>query len=341
MRRQGARYLPWIAAIAMAMGRPVCAQSGAISTSPGLFEYHSAFWVNLHHLLYEQARALEGLDSGRAIVRRALADTSGIERLTPGERGAWDAALRYYRVHLARHDVLDRDMAAIKAALGNSENDATLRGASDARGAIDDSLRRVLEGAAPAYRAVWWPRHDRGNRAWIAAMRPAVDAHGPAMARELARIFHIEWSDFLIRVDASAYSNWAGAYTTNYPDRITVATADSDYDGPSGLEMLFHESLHTLDDSVRSALVAATARQGKRLPSDFVHAMIFFTAGEVARRELANEVPNYQPTAARLGIWERGGFPRHLPILQRYWLPWIERRSTFGTAIDSIAAALR
>ena len=316
------------------------AQSSAIATSPGLFEYHSAFWINLHHLLYEQARALEGRDTGRLIVRRALGDTAGIERLTPAERRSWDAAVRYYRVHLAARDVLDRDMSTIKTALGDQQNAATLSGLRGRDGgALADSLRAILEGAAPSYRRVWWPRHDQRNRTWIAELRPRVDAHGPAMAKELARIFHVPWSDFLIRVDASAYSNWAGAYTTNYPDRITVATMDSDYTGQSGLEMLFHESLHTLDDSVRNALDEAAKRRGTRPPSDFVHAMIFFTAGEVAKRELMKEAPDYVPTAMRLGIWERGGFPHYLAILEQFWLPWIENRETFSTAVDGMAAA--
>ena len=317
------------------------AQTPIVAVSPGLFEYHSAFWVNLHHLLYEQARALEGLDSGRVIVGQALRDTAGIEGLTAGERMAWDLALRYYRRHLARHDVLERDMAAIKAALGDRENAPALdRLLVRANSFADDSLRMVLDAAAPAYRRAWWSRHDQGNRAWIAGMRARVDRHGPALARELARIFHIPWSDFLIRVDASAYANWSGAYTTNYPDRITVATTDSDYAGSSGLEMLFHESLHTLDDSVRTALARAAKAHGTRVPPDLVHAMIFFTAGEVTRRELSAESPHYLPTAERLGIWQRGGFPRHLPLLRRLWLPWIEGRSSFTAAIDSIAGAL-
>src|SRR5262249_39989486 len=143
--------------------------------------------------------------------------------------------------------------------------------------------------------------------------------------------------DFLIRADASAYSSWAGAYTTVYPDRITVSTYDSDLSESGGLETLFHESLHTLDDSVRAALTAAAERHAKRLPPDFVHAVIFFTAGEVTRRELSD----YTPMAERLGIWQRGGFPRYLPSLRAYWLPWIERRSTFAAAVDSLAAALR
>lgn len=194
----------------------------------------------------------------------------------------------------------------------------------------------MLEAAAPAYRAVWWPRHDAGNRAWIAAMTPLVAAHGAAMSRELARIFRIAWSDFLIRVDASAYANWSGAYTTNYPDRITIATTAPENSGTSGLETLFHESLHTLDDSVRAALSAAAARHGKRVPPDLVHAIIFYTAGEVTRREM----PGYEPYAKRLGIWERGGFPKELPLLEESWQPWIEGRSTFEAAVDGIVARL-
>ena len=307
------------------------AQPAVVATSPGLFEYHSAFWVNLHHLLYEQARARLGLDTTRAIVRAAAADTGDIDRLTPDERRAWDAALRYYAEHLAARDVLERDMAALKAALGDRENAPTLAGAP-----IDDSLRLILEHAAPAYRAIWWPRHDGGNRAWVAAIAPLVAAHGASMARRLARIFASPWDEFLIRVDASAYANWAGAYTTNHPDRITVATRDPDYTGLSGVEMVFHETLHTMDDSVRAALQAAAARHGKRLPRDLTHAVVFFTAGEVARRE----VPGYEPYAGRLGIWSRGAYPTYLPILRAHWLPWIDGHTTFTAAVDGIAAAL-
>jgi hypothetical protein len=318
-------------AIAAMPPRRSAAQQPVVAVSPGLFEYHSAFWVNLHHLLYEQARARRGLDTTRAIVRAAAADTLGIVRLTPEQRRDWDAALAYYTAHLATHDVLDRDMAAIKAALGDRESASSLAGA-----AIDDSLRVILEGAAPGYRVIWWPRHDAANRAWIAAITPLVAQHGAAMSRELVRIFSAPWDDFLIRVDASAYTSWAGAYTTNYPDRITVATLDPDYTGASGLEMLFHESLHTMDDSLHGILAAAAKRHGKRLPDDLTHAIIFFTAGEVARRELGA----YEPFAVRAGIWSRGSFAAYLPILRQHWLPWIERRSTLPEAVEGIAAAL-
>lgn len=333
--RYDAVGLRWLrtaaAALLSVVGVAARAQPAMVATSPGLFEYHSGFWLNLHHLLYEQARARRGLDTSRAIVRAALADTSGIGRLTQAQRQAWDAALRYYEAHLAARDVLDRDMARLKTALGDRNDAPTLGDAP-----VGDSLRVVLDGAAPAYRAVWWARHDAGNRAWVAMLAPQVATHGAALARELTRIFATRWSGFLIRLDASAYANWAGAYTTMYPDRITVATRDPDYGGTSALEMVFHESLHTMDDSLRVALQAAAERRGRQLPGDFTHAVIFFTAGEVTRRR----VPGYEPYAARLGIWRRGTFPTYLPILREHWLPWIEGRTTFDAAVDGMARAL-
>ena len=320
------------ATAAVALGAPaVRAQSSRVGTSPGLFEYHSAFWVNLHHFLYERARGLNGYDKGRAIVAAAVADTAGVERLDAAERRAWAEALEYYRVHLAPHDLLERDMAGIKAALGDRENQPTLDGAS-----IDDSLRLVLESVAPSYRRIWWPRHDAANRRWIAVTVPLIAAHGDTMARLVSLDFHVPWSTFLIRVDASAYSSWAGAYTTVYPDRITIASLDSSYLGSPAVEMLFHESLHTLTDSVDAALTAAAVRQGKRLPGDLVHAMIFYTAGDAAQRAM----PGYQPYAYRLGIWSRGAFPGYLPDLRANWQPFLDGVAGFAESIDRVVAGL-
>jgi hypothetical protein len=33
--------------------------------------------------------------------------------------------------------------------------------------------------------------HDRANRAWIAAMQPLVDRHGPALSQALARVYDV------------------------------------------------------------------------------------------------------------------------------------------------------
>src|SRR5581483_10741948 len=70
-----------VALAGLSPARDLAAQR-PVAVSPGLFEYHSAFWVNLHHFLYEQARARGGFDRGRAIVAQASADTAGIDALS-------------------------------------------------------------------------------------------------------------------------------------------------------------------------------------------------------------------------------------------------------------------
>jgi hypothetical protein len=66
-----------------------------------VFEFHSGFWVNLHHFLYYQARAKDAAknipvnttrNDGPALRVGSNARTT----LTPSEQKGWDAALTYY-----------------------------------------------------------------------------------------------------------------------------------------------------------------------------------------------------------------------------------------------------
>lgn len=308
------------------------APSSLVATDPPFFEFHSGFWLNLHHFLYTLARARLGLDSGRHNVSLVRADTMGLDALSPSLRLPFNDALAYYERHLARLDVFDRRMLAIKTRLGDLEDSISLN-----TDALPDSLAPVLDSAAPAYRAVWWPRHDAANRAWAAAIMPLLTRHGPALAQAVTSAFRERWSPFLIRVDLSAYASWAGAYTSLYPDRITVSTLDPDYRDDSALEMLFHESLHTYSDSLALALANAAAKVPVSLPRDLLHAMIFYTAGALTKRELG---PSYVPYAFRLGIWSRGHFPEYLPLLEDEWQPYLDGQRSFDVAIAAIVRRL-
>ena len=308
---------------ALAQSRP-----GLVGSFPPLFELHSGFWLNLHHFLYTLARARLGLDSGRRNVAIVRGDTVGLGALPPQLRVGLNDALAYYEHRLAPLDVFDRRMLAIKTKLGDLEDSTSLPSH-----AVEDSVSAMLSAAAPAYRALWWPRHDRANRAWAAEIMPLLTKHGPALARAVTSAFHEEWSPFLIRVDLSAYASWAGAYTSLYPDRITVSTLDPDYRDGSALEMLFHESLHTYSDSVADALANGAAKAHVSVPRDFVHAMIFYTAGLLTQRELGAD---YVPYAFRLGIWKRGRFPEYLPLLDAEWRPYLDGHRSFDDAIAKL-----
>jgi hypothetical protein len=298
-----------------------------------LFVMQSNFWVNLHHFLYTTARARRGLDADRATVTRSLADTAGMASLSTPQRRDWDQALEYYGKALADRDILfDSAMVAVTVRLSHVGG-STL----SATAPLDSTHARALTRAAVAYRAAWWPRHDAANRAWIAAVQPLLAQHGDSAAAWESRAFGVPWSATPVPVDVTAYANWAGAYTTEGPDHVTVSSLNPDNQGTAAFETLFHEVLHTMDRDLFEHYRTAARAEGKRMLRNPTHPFIFYTAGEVTRRLF----PGHAPFAESGGLWERArdlGAMR--PLLQRHWQLWLDGRITMDEALRRIAAEL-
>jgi hypothetical protein len=298
-----------------------------------LFEFHSNFWVNLHHFLYITARARKGLDSTRASTTRALADTEGFSRLSSFEQRQWQTAVAYYEAKLAQRDLIfDRDMVAIGNQLVRVESTAQLR-----RTQLDPMLATTLEHAARVYRRLWWPRHDAANEEWLSAVSPKLGLYGNDLAAQESRAFREPWSPTPVRVDVVAYANWSGAYTTNDPAHIVVSSGDAGNQDDQALEVVFHEVLHTMDNTLASALRVAFGASNKPLPHDSTHVFIFYTAGALTHRLL----PEHVPYAEKYGLWDRvPDFKRALPVLRQYWQPYLDGKTTFDEAVAGYAAAL-
>jgi hypothetical protein len=200
---------------------------------------------------------------------------------------------------------------------------------------VDAALIATLERAAPVYRRLWWPRHDSANRKWMARMRELLALHGDSMAAWESRAFRKAWSTTPVRVDVAPYTNWAGAYTTEGPPHITVSSENVAGQDDQGFEILFHEVLHTMDDSLRSALVAAFRSSGKTPPRDMTHTFIFYTAGALTQRA----IPGHMTYGEKNRLWGRvPDFRRALPLLQRIWQPYLDGKATFDEAIEKYAA---
>jgi hypothetical protein len=297
-----------------------------------LFAFHSNFWLNLHHFLYATARAQAGLDANRPAATRALADTTGFGALPASEQNSWRAAVAYYDSTLAHRDILfDSGLVAINNGLARADSAPILRDLG-----LDPSLVTILERAAPTYHRLWWPRHNAANNNWMARMRPLLALYGDSLAARESRVFREPWSKTPVRVDVTAYANWAGAYTTTGPSHITVSSEDPGNQADQGLEILFHEVLHTMDDTLRSALLAAFRAHGKAPPRDLTHVFIFYTAG-AATQEI---VPKHIPYAVGNGLWDRvADFKRALPLLRRTWQPYLDGKITFADAVQRYATA--
>lgn len=296
----------------------------------GMFEYHSGFWVNLHHFLYEEADA-EAARTRQVRFRPEGTDDQAIRaKLSPGEEKDWATSVGYYESQMIQHDLLmDPNMIRIKDRLEESENAATARGSG-----LDPGLIDALERAAPIYRAHWWPQHEKANRTWIAAVSPLVDKDGAQLSKEIASTYDTQWPTEPVRVDVVAYANWAGAYTSLYPTHVTISSLDPANQGTAALEVIFHESSHALIDKVSDAISQECQARHVNLPRPGLwHAVLFFTAGYYVQ-ELN---PGYVPYADKNGLWTRA-WPTYRAPIEKDWQPRLQGKSSLQAAIANLVA---
>jgi hypothetical protein len=324
-----------------------------------VFELHSGFWINLHHTLYHEAKERTSASSAQD---KAGKSSGAYVKTVPGakaplntaEQQAWNAAVAYYAGNYAEKDLLfTTELIELKNQLGDFEDCDELSGKSKkfCDAGLPPKLTQVLESAAPVYRAHFWPDHDRANRRWIMRVAPLVIEQGVGLSERLADIYQTRWPREKIRVDVCAYTNWAGAYTTPNPLRVTISSLDSRNQANEALEVLFHEASHGIAAPVQEAIIRECRQRDKAIPRDLWHALIFYTTGEVVRPVLAGadqvhggsnggaSESGYTPYALREGLYERG-WKDYYSLLQRFWQPYLDGKATYDDAIARMVSSL-
>jgi len=263
------------------------------------FEFRSNFWVNLHHFLYQQASS---------------------KSPEPSDSPEWQHAIEVYRNDIVTHELLSNDIAGINASLAQVESAESLNGSG-----IDAELTQTLERAAPVYKARWWPEHNRKNVEWIAVVTPLVVKYEAVMKKELSSAYQTPWPADKIRTDVSKYASWAGAYTLLDPTLITISSKEPVTQ--TAVETLFHEASHAMIQKVSDAIDTELDAQKKVFKKRaFWHAVLFYTAGEIAQRHL----DDYTMFGVKDGIFERA-WPGALPVLEKDWKPYLDGKIDLAT----------
>ena len=105
-----------------------------------------------------------------------------------------------------------------------------------------------------------------------------------------------------------------------------------------GFEIVFHEALHTVDGQIIKMLDAEATRQGVTIPEDLWHAVIFFTSGELVKREMGKQGdPFYEPYAYRFDLYGKAaGWDRMRAALERDWQPYLNGKAGFDAAMRDL-----
>ena len=145
-------------------------------------------------------------------------------------------------------------------------------------------------------------------------------------------------------MDVTAYANVLGAYTTLDPLRVTISSTDPRNQGPTALEVLFHEASHGIAQPVEQAIIRECRQREKPIPRDLWHALLFYTTGEVIKPVLnaqseSTQDAEYVPYAVRERLYQRG-WDEYLKLLIRFWQPYLDGHATFDDAIARMVSAL-
>jgi hypothetical protein len=368
MRLAHLRLLPLIAIAMFLFATAPVSRGQEIDSVYGplpVFEFHSGFWVNLHHFLYHEARAkMAAKDTHDASSKSGtpvLRQTPGsMVTLSPAEQKIWDQAIAYYLENHSMKDMqVNIDLILLKDQLGDFEDCDELTGKK--RPTCDAGLPgkegTVLESVAAIYRSHWWADHNRANRRWVARVAPLVREQGVGVSERLAEIYQSKWPKEKIRVDVCAYANPAGAYTTLDPLRVTISSLDPRNQGTEALDVLFHESSHGLAVPVQNAIARECRQREKPIPRNLWHALIYYTTSEVLRPILqgANSQAFTPATKSQASSGQKAspplpdelrenltqrGWEDYLHLLTTFWQPYLDGRVTFEDAIAHMVSAL-
>ena len=295
------------------------------TTSSPAFQFQDNFWVNLHHFV----RA----ESHRRRIRTPL--TLPLAVLSGNDRAAWTKALDAYE------DLANVSLIYNERLIRINNTLALLPESSPVpSGAIDPAIASALNSAAPIYRGHLWEKHRAENDRWIAEFAPLVQQHAATAIKALAAAYHVNWPTAPLLVDVSCESGPTEAYTTAGPPGTsghTVLSPAKTSEPDMALETVFHEASHTVDDQIMKMLDGEAARQHVKIHPELWHALIFYTAGEIVKRELGRKSDKfYEPYAYRFNLYARSSWQSLRVALEKDWLPYLEGKTTFDTALRDL-----
>lgn len=282
--------------------------------------------LNQHFFLYQLARSEE----------RFAQQVSDNLVLAPAQRQALVAAVEAYRpfasnprIHILRSDTeLSAVTAALMARRGLPEECPT--------------LCKPFRETAAVYRTRFWPQQEQMNAHWVATLTPRLEKHGEAIAQRLSRLLQTPLVEQRHRVDL--VPDFPRGATTSGRSAHTLITSQSEeYRGWFALEMLFHEVAHTRATGRGSPLrVALNRRLGDRLAGNhrhLWHALHFYTVGQVVKSRLQASGVDYETYAQIHGVYDHGWKP-YVPLMEKYWAPYLNGNTTMEKALTNLVAAL-
>lgn len=301
------------------------------------FEFYNDFWINLHHYLYQQAKGSQHRhleEDGLALVD--IGEAHALAGLLPEEATRLEKAIAYYRVHLIDKG-LRRDLGDIRIWFQEQHGKASIADTS-----FSATFTRLLNDAASAYRSSLWPVHQRQNDHVIQQYLETIKSLEDKVISRMEELAHYQWPDVpLVRVDLTAYANYAGAYTASEPElNIFLSTLDPINNTTSFIESVFHEGCHLLynfqDSPFRGAIYHKSKEMGLKFPRNLWHASLFYLCGRVVQDELGKRDTPHKLQMDVLHIFTDYNTEEFRVILEGYYRNEYDMKACVNELLESL-----
>lgn len=265
-------------------------QNADIEYNTDYFEFKSNYWVNLHHFLYQKAdcsqlKKLE--DDGSRFIE--IGETKVYEQLSIDENKILNQAISYYRDSLISKN-LRRDLNDLRIWLSKKEEFSTITDES-----YGEEFTAILNSVSPIYEKHFWDIHKSHNLSVLTKHIATIDEIEEAVINKMERLSLNKWPDSTkVRVDITAYANWAGAYTSSKPEmNIVISTKDPHNVTTSFIETILHEGSHLLylfgESPIRDKFYLKSEELEIEFPRNLWHASMFYLCGRATQDALSEK----------------------------------------------------
>ncbi len=257
------------------------------------FEFHSNFWINLHHFLYQQAKGDQVTHlqkDGYSILD--VGEDSIFQILNTDERNILNASIQYYKDHLTDKTLLF-DLGKMRLWLQNQDIQIPITDTT-----FTKDYSQILNDFSSVYKSRFWEIHDRQNKRIFDEHFLTVNELEVGMIDRLEHFAGYSWPDSKIRIDLTAYASWAGAYTQTRPNfNIIISTLDPFSNQSAFIETVFHEGAHVLfnrESEFRSIIYNMSKEMDIEFPRNLWHASQFYLCGRLVQDELQKRNVNHE-----------------------------------------------